>query len=67
MARREFVESNGYPCTPIDINDKLWLYVEPKGLSVVTTPEGLLGYISWAKVLRAVEDHKYAKYRKKKS
>jgi hypothetical protein len=64
MAKREYVEANGYPCDPISINEELWLYAEPKGLMVVTNPKGMRGYISWAKVLRAVDDHKKAKSRR---
>ena len=64
MTKREYIEANGYPCDPININEELWLYADPKGLMVVTNPKGMRGYISWAKVLRAVDDHKKAKSRR---
>lgn len=65
MAKREYVEANGYPCDPINVSAELWLYAEPRGLMVVTSPGGMRGYISWAKILRAVEDRKKAKSRKR--
>lgn len=63
MQKREFVESSGYPCDPIQVNDELWLYAEPEGLLVVTRPKGARGHIAWDQVRRAVSDHKKAKSR----
>ena len=34
MARRNFTH-DGYPCDPMDVSDRLWLYADEKGLCVV--------------------------------
>lgn len=65
MAKRQFIESNGYPCAPVDISRELWFYSGPKGLCIVTHPEGGRGHIPWAKVRQALDDHKKAKSRRK--
>lgn len=64
MAKRLFMEDNGYPCAPVNISDELWFYPEPKGMHIVTHPGGGRGRIPWAKVAKALDDHKKAKSRR---
>ena len=64
MTRRKFIEMNGYPCAPEDINENLWFYVEPKGLHIITSKGGGQGHIPWSKVKRALRDREMAKSRK---
>lgn len=64
MAKRQFQESNGYPCAPVDISDELWFYAESKGLHIVTRPGGGRGHIPWSKVRKALDDHTKAKSRR---
>lgn len=65
MAKRLFIESNGYPCAPMNISDDMWLYVEAKGLHVITGPKGGQGHISWAAIRKALNDRAKAKSRRK--
>ena len=67
MARRQFVESSGFPCEPTDIGDDAWYYVDSKGLNVITSPGGDQGHITWAKVKRALDDREKARSRRKRS
>jgi hypothetical protein len=64
MARREFVESDGFPCEPTDIGENAWYYVDSKGLHIITSPGGGQGHITWAKVKRALDDRAKAKSRR---
>jgi len=64
MAKREFLESSGFPCEPADICDNAWYYVDSKGLHIVTSPGGGQGRISWAKVKRALGDREKAPSRR---
>ena len=64
MTKRKFLESNGYPCAPEDINENLWFYVDPKGLHIITRKVGGLGHIPWSKIKRALKDREMAKSRK---
>lgn len=66
MTKRNFLEMNGYPCAPENINDNLWFYVDPKGLQIISRPGGGLGHISWAKIRRAMDDRKKAPSRKRR-
>lgn len=66
MAKRQFLESCGFPCEPTDIGDNAWYYVDSKGLHIITSPGGGQGHITWAKVLRALDDRKKAPSRRKR-
>lgn len=63
MAKRQFMDSSGYPCEPTDIGDSAWYYVDSKGLHIITTAGGQ-GHISWAKVKRALDDREKAPSRR---
>jgi hypothetical protein len=67
MAKRQFMDLNGYPCAWVEINEDLWFYVEPKGVHIITQKGGGQGHISWSKVRKALDDHEQAKSRRKQS
>jgi len=66
MARRKFLESDGFPCEPTDIGSTAWYYVDSRGLHIITKHGGGQGHITWAQIKRAMEDRKKAPSRRKR-
>lgn len=66
MAKRQFLESDGYPCDPTDFSDSGWYYVDAKGLHIIAKNYGGVGHITWRQIKRAVSDREKAASRRRK-